>query len=82
MTPAWWAPSGLFGQPQASVVHAVLPGLPLEAVLGEAGPAVPLVRLPRLAHLDFSGRHLRGTARARGETLPSVSLGCFLETKT
>ena len=82
MTPAWWVPSGLFGQPQASVVHAVLPGLPLEAVLGEAGPAVPLVRLPRLAHLDVSGRHLRGTARAHGETLPSISLGCFLETKT
>lgn len=34
-----------------------------------------------LTPLDVSRRHLRGTARAHGETLPSVPLGCFLETR-
>ena len=56
-------------------------GCPWKRFLGKQDQLL-LAQLPRLAPLDVSRRHLRGTARAHGETLPSISLGCFLETKT
>ena len=40
-----------------------------EMVLGEAGPPALLVRLPQLAPLDISPRHLRGTACAHFSVL-------------